>query len=165
MKFSIRFEGGDAIAKALSELSVRVQRKEMRGVLLEAAEPIRKAAASLAPHAPGAPDIRENIIVSVATSSVYMDLKSEIAAVAIGPRGGKEGFGYGLPQELGTVDHAAHPFMRPAFDTAAGAALKIAGEATWRELAGRGINRPSGSSDAGVDDGAFMGGTIGHELP
>jgi HK97 gp10 family phage protein len=141
MKVSVRFEGGKELADALAGLSTRLSRKVMREVLVEAAEPIRKAASSMAPHAPGAPDIRENIIVAVAKSSVYLDLKSEVAAVAIGPKGGPEGFGYGLPQEIGTIHHAAQPFMRPALHSASGQALKIAGDAAWRELAGRGISR------------------------
>ncbi len=152
MKVSFRFEGGTELAAALSELSTRVQRKVMREVLLEAAEPIRKAAASLAPVGPDAPHIRQNIITSVAKSSIYLDLRSEVAAVAIGPQGGPEGFGYGLPQELGTAHMAAHPFMRPAFDTAQGEALRIAGDAAWRELAGRGIQRPMVSTDTAVQD-------------
>jgi HK97 gp10 family phage protein len=149
MKVSVKFEGGQELAQALAGLSTRVSRKVMREVLAEAAEPIRKAAASMAPHAPGAPDIRDNIIISVAKSSVYLDLKSEVAAVAIGPRGGKEGFAYGLPLEIGTINHAAQPFMRPALDSASSQALKIAGDATWRELAGRGISR-SASVDVPV---------------
>ena len=151
MKVSVRFEGGKELAEALAGLSTRLSRKVMREVLVEAAEPIRKAAASMAPHAPGAPDIRENIIVAVAKSSVYLDLKSEVAAVAIGPKGGPEGFGYGLPQEIGTIHHGAQPFMRPALDSASGQALKIAGDAAWRELAGRGIHRPTSVVDAVVE--------------
>ena len=150
MNVSFKFEGGTELAAALDELSTRVQRKVMREVLLEAAEPIRKAASSLAPVGPEDPHIRQNIITSVAKSSIYLDLRTEVAAVAIGPQGGKEGFGYGLPQELGTIHHAAHPFMRPAFDTAQGEALRIAGDAAWRELAGRGIQRPMGSADVSV---------------
>jgi HK97 gp10 family phage protein len=151
MKVSVRFEGGQELAEALAGLSTRLSRKVMREVLVEAAEPIRKAAASMAPQGPDAPHIKQNIIISVAKSSVYLDLKSEVAAVAIGPKGGKEGFGYGLPQEIGTIDHAAQPFMRPALDSASGQALKIAGDAAWRELAGRGINRPTSVADAVVE--------------
>jgi hypothetical protein len=101
---------------------------------------------------PDAPHIADNIVVSVATKSIYLDIGSEVAAVAIGPRGGPEGFGYGLPREVGTIHMAARPAMRPAFDTAQGEALRIAGDATWRELAGRGIQRPMGSSDTTVQD-------------
>jgi hypothetical protein len=65
--------------------------------------------------------------------------------VAIGP---VRGFAYGLPQELGTIDHAAQPFMRPAFESASGQSFTIIRDATWRELAGRGIQRPTSSVDA-----------------
>lgn len=139
MKFTMTFEGGEELAKALADLSTRVQRKVMREVLIEAAEPIRKHAASIAPHAPGAPDIKANIGISIPSRSHVVDIKSETAVVAIGPT---KGFAYGLPLELGTVHMAAQPFMRPAFDVAASQALQIVSDATWRELAGRGISRP-----------------------
>jgi HK97 gp10 family phage protein len=148
MKFSITFEGGAELAKALDELSVRVGRKVMREVLTEAAEPIRKAASSMAPRAPGAPDIADNIGISIPQKSQYLDIKSEMAVVAIGPT---RGFAYGVPLELGSVDTAAQPFMRPAFDAASGKALQIVSDATWRELAGRGIQRPMASVDTPLD--------------
>lgn len=149
MKWSIKIEGGAELAAALDDLSTRVQRKVMREVLTEAAEPIRKAASRMAPRAPGAPDIADNIGISIPQKSAYLDLKSETAAVAIGP---VQGFAYGLPQELGTIHHGAQPFMRPAFDSAAGQALQIVSDATWRELAGRGINRPIQIADGPVQD-------------
>lgn len=134
MKVSMRIEGLDALAKALDGLPMRVQRREMRAILTEAAEPIRQQAEADAPHAPGAPDIKANIGISVAQTSRYIDLKQEVAAVAIGP---VEGFAYGLPLELGTIDTAAQPFMRPAFDEAKNETLEMIADGTWDVLFNR----------------------------
>lgn len=152
MKVSFKFEGGSELASVLAELSTRVQRKVMREVLAEAAEPIRRAAARNAERSSEAPHIGDNIVISVPSSSIYLDVRNETAAVAIGPKGGKEGFGYGVPLEVGTAHSSARPFMRPAFDTTVDESLRIVGEATWRELAGRGIQRPSTSVDVHVQD-------------
>jgi HK97 gp10 family phage protein len=70
------------------------------------------------------------------------------AAIAVGPA---KGYAYGLPLEIGTVHMAPHPFLRPGFDENVGKAITIVGEALWRELAGRGISRPSVLADADVE--------------
>lgn len=148
MKISFKFEGGTELAAAFADLSTRLSSKVMREVLTEAAEPIRKTASSLAPYRAPAPDIRANIITSYPTKSVHLDVRSEMAVVAIGPAA-KE-FAYGLPQELGSINNPAHPFMRPAFDANIQRALDMVSEASWRELAGRGISR-SASVDTVVE--------------
>jgi HK97 gp10 family phage protein len=130
--FTMRIEGGAQLAKALDQLSVRLSKKIVREALAEGGELIRKRASTLAPYAPGPPDIRENIGMNIARRS------EEMAALVIGP---VKGFAYGLPQEIGTIHHAAHPFMRPAFDEQAPKALTTIGQALWRELASRGVSR------------------------
>lgn len=143
---SFRFEGGKELAATLNALPARVSRKIIVDALKDAAEPIRRHAASAAPREPGAPDLADNIVVSASqrigsTGGGKWTRRDEGEhAVAVGPA---KGFFYGLMQEYGTVHHGAQPFMRPAFDSQHQKALKIVGEAMWVALAGKGIHRPT----------------------
>lgn len=132
MKFSARFEGGDELARNLATMSPRVSKRVLLEALMVGAEPIRRRASSNAPHDPGAPDLRNNIVVST------VRVPGVAAAVAIGPS--KEFF-YGLFNELGTVHQGARPFLRPAFDSEGVAALGPIGQELWRALASRGFSR------------------------
>lgn len=136
MKVTVRFEGGDELAANLAKLSIPLSKKIMREALTEAGEPIRAMAARLAPHHPGAPDLRDHIGIGPVRSS-------EQGAVAVGPT---REFYYGFFQEFGTRHNRAHAFMRPAFDIQAPKALGILGQALWRELAARGISRSASLS-------------------
>lgn len=151
MKVSMRFEGGADLAKALSGLSQRVSRRVLVDALTEGAEPIRKSAAAKIARRDPKPDIADNIIVV----SVPPSRTDDQAAVAVRPA---KGFAYGLPLEIGTVDTPAQPSFRPAFDKNAAKALPIVGEVVWRELAGRGISRPTETAD--VDVSAPDGGDV-----
>jgi HK97 gp10 family phage protein len=129
---TMSFEGGTELAKELDRLSTRLSKPIVRGALAEGGAPIQKRMGQLAPHEPGPPDIRDNIGMNIARRS------EEMAALVIGP---VKGFAYGLPQEIGTIHHAAQPFARPAFDEQAPKAIPIIGQALWRELAARGVSR------------------------
>jgi HK97 gp10 family phage protein len=148
MHMSVRFEGGKELAAALASLPARVSKRFVKEALMEAAEPMRKSAASMAPREPGAPDIADNIVISAARGGkdAFGDAKAQ--AVNVGPA---KGFFYGHYQEWGTVYHAAHPFMRPAFDQNTMKALSILSTSLWRELASKGIGRSS-TSNAPMDD-------------
>ncbi len=89
--------------------------------------------ATLAPHRPGKPDLRDNMSISLARG-----VDSNEMAVAIGPT--RKGY-YGSFQELGTKHHAAQPFARPAFDGHVQTSLDILAAAIWRELAAHGVMR------------------------
>lgn len=155
MKIAMRFEGGAELAKAFDRLSLRLGKTVLHGVLREGAEPIQKAASVFAPRGDEAPHIAENIGISNARPPN----EPHAAAVKVGP---VKGFAYGLPQEVGTVRHPAHPFMRPAFDSKASEALKVISDASWRELAGRGIGR-SVTSATSVMEAVAGGGRPGVE--
>jgi HK97 gp10 family phage protein len=152
---TMKFEGGAELAKVFDSLSLRLGKKVLHEALREAAEPIRKAAQSFAPRGEEAPHIAQNIGIGNARPPD----EPHAAAVKVGP---VKGFAYGLPQELGTVHHAAHPFMRPAFDLKADEALRVLGEAAWRELAGKGISRPTASGGS-VSESVAGGGRPGVE--
>lgn len=145
----MRFEGGEELARAFDQLSVGVTKRVWQAALYEGGEPIRRRGESNAPHKPGAPDIKANIVMSTARASRY----DAAAALAIGPA---RGFAYGLPNEIGTYKQAARPFMRPAFDSEAPKALTIIGEALWRELAARGIQRSASIRSVVQSQGALL---------
>ena len=63
MSTTIRFTGGAELQKNLDLLTTRLSRSVQRQALVEAAEPIRLTMAQLAPRAPGAPDIADNIVI------------------------------------------------------------------------------------------------------
>jgi HK97 gp10 family phage protein len=142
--FTIRIEGGAQLAADLNRLSERVRRSILLEALEEAAEPIRALASRYAPHEPGPPDIRANIITAKTSKTIsaggFLAKQDEFqATVAIGP---SKGFAYGLPQEYGTIHHAAQPFMRPAFDQGAPKTLDMVGRSIWLALVGRQMFRP-----------------------
>lgn len=146
MKIQMRFEGGEELARTLRALPEALTVRLVRAVLKEAAEPMRLRMARLAPHEPGAPDLRDSMTISVAnrigsTAGGRWRAREDRheQAVAVGPS--KDAF-YGIFQEYGTVHHGAQPFMRPAFDAIAPESLAIIRRALWRELAARGIQAP-----------------------
>lgn len=137
---SIRFEGGAELAAELARLSTRLSKRLLRDALTEGAEPMRISAGSHAARRSPAPDIADNIVVSTANTD-------DQAAIAMGPA---RRFYYGLFLENGTVKMGARPFLRPGFDGNVGRSLGIISAALWRELAGRGVNRPTAISEAAI---------------
>jgi HK97 gp10 family phage protein len=137
---TIRVEGGDRLARTLRELPDRVNRRMQRDALMVAAEPIRGAAAAMAPRAPGAPDLADNIRISNARP------EDGSVAVAIGP---SKNFFYGKFQEFGTSRHGAQPFMRPAWDREGTKALQTIKSALWKALLRRGFGSARTSGGGG----------------
>jgi HK97 gp10 family phage protein len=152
MNVTFEFKGGADLAKALEQLSDRVARKVQREALTTAAEPLRARMASLAPHAPGAPDLRNTMVVSNARG-----IDTNEVAVAIGPS--KAGY-YGSFQEFGTARHSAQPFMRPALDETAETVLRVLADEMWDALKSRG----QGLFQSGGDGGPVTGGSGGGGL-
>lgn len=132
---SLTMHGGKDLAKALDALSAKVSKRLLIEALTEAAEPMRQSMARHAPVDPGKPDLRDTMTINRSRGE---DVRE--AAVAVGPS--KAGW-YGSFQEFGTKHHGAQPFVRPAFDETAQQCLNVLGEVLWRELAGRGVHRPT----------------------
>jgi HK97 gp10 family phage protein len=145
MKVRVKFEGGQALAAALNQLSQRASKGVMRDALLSvAAPPMQAGMRARAARAPGAPDLADNIVVSVAPA------RGNTAAVIVGPSNALRAdqpdktFGeQGLYLEVGTEDTPMQAFARPTFDEVAPKVIAPIGAALWRELAGRGISRPT----------------------
>lgn len=128
---SVRFAGGKALADALRRLpSERISRNVQRSGLRAAAEPMRDDMRTLAPHEPGAPDLRESMTISNVRAGDDETSISEVA-IAVGPS--KAGF-YGIFQEFGTVHHGAQPFARPAFDQNVQKSLNILSAFLWAAI-------------------------------
>lgn len=141
----VKVTGGAALGRALAQLTERMGKKTLRNALMTGGEIIRKSASRHAPHAPGAPDLRENIGINP-VKRLPQDAQ---AAVVVGPT---KGFGYGLPQELGTRRHPAHPFMRPAFDGEGQNALGAIRQELQRELLGSARAVASTGSEVFAED-------------
>ena len=149
---SLRFDGGQQLAKGLNALWASVRGKVLREALRDAAEPMRESMGQLAPREPGKPDIADSMVISRITSigdvnGGQAERKNETEeAVAVGP---SRGFFYGKFLEFGTVKMSARPFMRPAFDRDAPKGLRILADSLWRALIGRGVAGSRGSSTGG----------------
>lgn len=128
---SLRFAGGKELADTLRKMPERVSRPVQRQALRAAAEPMRQDMRTLAPHEPGAPDLRDEMTVSNVASGTDEVYESEVA-IAVGPS--KVGW-YGFFQEFGTVHHGAQPFARPAFDQNVMKSLGIISAALWAAIA------------------------------
>jgi HK97 gp10 family phage protein len=119
--------GGADLTAAWTRLLRKVSApRTTERVLAGGAERIRSRAEELAPRGDVAPHIADNIVVADAQTQ-----GDEQGAIAIGPR---SQFAYGSALELGTVDTAAQPFMRPAFDAERDGATADAGDQLWNEL-------------------------------
>lgn len=140
----MRIEGGAALAKALDQLPLKTSPRVMRSALRQGGEVIRAHAASIAPRAPGAPDIADNIGMSTARAQ-----DNDVAAIKVGPT--KPGFAYGVPLEFGTANMGAQPFMRPAFDTERERALEAIRQALWKALIALGVVASARTSSGGDD--------------
>lgn len=143
---SYQFDGRDLLA-GLQQLSDRVSRRVQREVLKDAAEPTRARMAQTAPHEPGKPDLRDQMVISNARGQDRREI-----AIAVGPT--RAGF-YGSFQEYGTSRHVAQPFARPSFEVTVSAAVGQIASGLWRELAARGVSR------RGVSSGPVVGGPGG----
>lgn len=135
----MKLVGGPELAKTLAGLSTRLSRSVKREALLSVAEPMRASMARRAPRGPDAPHVADNIVVSGGRGGVDEFGDEKAVSVAIGPA---RGFPNGFWQEFGTVHHGAQPFVRPAFDAEAPKVVQALVPTIWRELAGKGIQRP-----------------------
>lgn len=142
MKGSARLEGGVELAKALATLSTAVSSRLLRESVIEGAEPMRDRMEELAPRSEDAPHLRDQMVISVERGEDRRE-----AVVVVGPT--RKGF-YGSFQEFGTAHHSAQPFARPAFDQTWMQSMAIIAAALWRDLAARGVHRPSVSVPTSV---------------
>lgn len=97
----------------------------------KALEPMRDLARAKAPR--DSDELAESIEIGNRVRGQKRTQKSDLE-VYVGPRGGKGGIAYGGQQEFGNVNHAAKPFMRPAWDATKLEVLVIFGREMWSNL-------------------------------
>lgn len=152
---SVRVTGLSDLMKFFDELPGKLQSNVMRGALRAGAVPVRDEAKANAPMATGT--LRDGIKISTSSRGgvvrakvrltgkhAYLGRWLEFTGAAphmIKPRARKSLFLAGLAREV--VDHpgfAAKPFMRPALDAQAAAAVVAAGEYIKRRLTKQGLD-------------------------
>lgn len=127
----VKLTGFKELAAALEQLPKATARNTLRRVLKKAAEPTRADAEAKAPVLTG------RLKVSVVTGTQLTrrqkaDAKKEgayFSEIHVGTANP-----YAIPQEFGTVDTAAHPFMRPAWDANKAGALNIISSELGNEI-------------------------------
>ena len=139
-RFSMKVTGFKELGAALRALPTSVSQPIVINALKEAAEPMRVRMGQLAPREPGAPDLADNIGISVANrigdvgGGRWEAKHDQEFAVAVGPT---KSFFYGIFLEYGTVKMSARPFMRPAFDSTAQTSLTILSQRLWDAVRGQ----------------------------
>jgi HK97 gp10 family phage protein len=150
MSVSVQVTGLKDLDRALGELPKSVAKATLVRTLKKAGEPIAQAARASAPIDDGT--LRDSIVVSArlknkvgmaefgaalraglgigAARSALRDARraaggGSFAEMYVGPSLGKGVLRYAHLQEFGTSKHAAHPFMRPAWDSEKDNALSI----------------------------------------
>jgi HK97 gp10 family phage protein len=151
MKTTVSFEGGKELEAALGGLPRRVSRKIVKDVLLQVGEPMRKRMARLAPRSPGGKG-RLAASILITPTRKKRDLPTPTGqAVVIGPAAA---IFYAFWVETGTARAAAHPFVRPAFDSEVQKVIEAIKAAIWVELAARGVHQR-------ITAGTWAGSTAG----
>lgn len=131
----IRVEGFRELERALSELPKTTGKNILRRIGRGALEPMAQIAAAKAPEESGAlafsiavsekrtARARKSTTRRVAPGVFRSDPKTSVE-IAMGPAGGLGALYYATFQEFGTINAAAQPYMRPAWDSGAGRALE-----------------------------------------
>jgi HK97 gp10 family phage protein len=136
--------GGKELAENLNGLSKATRKKHLYAILKPAAEPIRERAGAIVHRRAPAPDIADNMVVSIVQKTPDGRVDEFQAAVAVGPA---KGFSHGKFLEYGTIHARAFQFLRPAFDGGVARAFGIIQEGIWALL--RKANKAPSTSQFG----------------
>lgn len=112
------------------ELKGATARSSVKRVLKKAAEPMLDLVDDYAPKRTG---LLKRSFVIASRSSARERKKSDLE-VYVGPEGGPGGINYAIHQEFGNSVHAAHPFMRPAWDATKYTALEVFKTEIWKDV-------------------------------
>lgn len=120
MKFTAEIKGLAELEKKLRALPTAAAGKALRSAAMSAMTPIQKAAKANV-------RVRSGALKDAIRKSSRVGPKGEFAAEAgIRMKTGKKQAGWRWHfEEFGTVNHSAHPFLRPAFDSESAKALQI----------------------------------------
>ena len=120
MRMKVRIEGTDTIARKMRAMGKALQRKTLEPILAKNMQPIADDMKANARRDTG--EMANSVRVSKRLSRRQRALLERIAPVEMyaGPGPLKQV----IPEEFGTIDEAPHPFIRPAFDRGADAAMR-----------------------------------------
>lgn len=136
MKMAVKLSGFRELDRTLHNIGQSVKDGQ-RAAVMKAAEIVADEARRLVPVLTG--NLRDSIVVSERQLGGAFSMDRRVRGVShsvyVGPRTGgpHDGF-YGHMVEFGTVNAAAHPFMRPAFDNTRGEVLKLISEQFWDSI-------------------------------
>lgn len=136
MSARVKLEGVKELDEALKQLKESVSRR----VKLEALEAggylIQRTAAALAPRSNKDEEHLADNIETARASRFEVTRRGgdDEAVLWIGPAFRPHNVFWGYFQEYGTARHAAHPFMRPAFDQEHSAAFDVIKTYLWHGI-------------------------------
>jgi HK97 gp10 family phage protein len=116
---SVKVEGLAELETALIELPKATARNVLKRALIDAAGPIEASAESLAPRLTGA--LQRSVTISTKLSRRQKALNKKLSDVEIYV--GPGALVQAITQEFGTSHNRPQPFLRPAWDNNARAAL------------------------------------------
>jgi HK97 gp10 family phage protein len=145
-----RVEGGQGLARVLETMPARLSRNLQFQALYAGGAKIQDAASKFAPVDPKSRrHLRDHIIVRPSRE------ESKAPTIAVGPERGTAF--YGTFQEWGTQYHGKQPFMRPALDTAAQAAIGAVTSFMRQHFLRLGLVGSSRTSGGGLGEGLGIG--------
>ena len=130
---SIQVHGLRELEEELAKFGPEVAKRVLRKAIKEGGEPMRAEAARLAPRSSSGADkkgwhLADSIFMKIGTKKGKSWVET-LFGVEQGSVTAMIGFDkytfYGMFQELGTRFHAAHPFLRPAFDNESENAVRM----------------------------------------
>lgn len=137
MKVTIKTSGFREIDQALKAIEKKATAKAvMRRALIKAAQPVADKAQAMAPKGPK-PQLAPSVAVSTKLSKRQKKLhrkafRSDKASVEVFVGAGPLSSAHN--QEFGNQNHAAQPFMRPAWDAEGRATLDRLSDEMWKQI-------------------------------
>lgn len=119
MKTTVKLEGFKELDQALSKLPEATGRRTLRTIAKGALEPMADDAASRAPRDEGLLAFSITVSERRTRRAKTGYSKRQGVQMAMGPASGVGTLSYASFVEFGTVDTAAQPYMRPAWDAGA----------------------------------------------
>jgi len=127
---AFRVDGLRELDAALQQLSSRMSKTVVERTLIKAAEPVERTAKALAPVLTGS--LRDSLSVGRKLSNRQRRRSRRESEVEVFV--GANALPHAHLQEFGTINHAAQPFMRPAWDQHKGEVLDSIAQLLGEEI-------------------------------
>lgn len=136
MRVTFKVEGLKELERALLQLKTATAKRLMRKVLMAAAQPVADDAYGLAPDDPSTQgrDLKASIGVGTQLSKRQRRLARRMSRSGVEVYVGAGAMPHAHLQEFGTVNHPAHPFMRPAWDSNKDGVMESVKAGAWAEI-------------------------------